>query len=179
MAEKSLVQLNIQNFDEVWNDKFCRAIIHGLINKYSSSHQGYIDHDDVVSFAMQATWEATQKYDTSYNVKFTTYLSNMIRYKLSGLSCRQKERYQKFAPIYKNKVSTDFHDISDDIGLTSQEKEKISNSLRSLSDGDRSIIIDKFFGRMTNKEIADKHGWNNQESIRLHIKEIIGRMKED
>lgn len=176
MAEKSLVQVNIQNFDEVIKNKDCRAILHKLINQYSSDYRGHIEHDDVESCAMQAAWEACMKYDESYNVLFTSFFYGTINNRLRTMSSKRKEKYKKYSEIYKNRISEE----STIKNLSKLDHEhSFASRLTLLDEEDKQIIIDKFIGNMTNKEMATKYNFNNQETMRLKIKKILSSMASD
>lgn len=167
-------QNSFNNFEDILNDEYCKVIIQNYTRKYSNRKSGLLDDDDVNSTILEAAYEAYKKYDPNHekSAKFTSYLHYMIGRKLGILNSKNKKVLKKNKIIrLRNKE----FERSESKRIDSNE---IKDILMSMNEEDRAIIIDKFWGKMTNQQIAKKYHVNNQETMRLKIKKILESVLE-
>lgn len=133
-----------------------------IINTVISSYRTKIQKEDRESLKNESLWYSIRKYDSSKNMKFTTFLHKVTRYKcLTYIRDNEKARKKGIEKKEGIKYSTNYNYI--DIML-------------DLSDYHRDLLVDRYISRMTIKEMGQKYD-KPCEKIRLEILKIIENVR--
>lgn len=138
--------------DEALNNNDYRSIVLDVIYKYNKSPN--LNKKWLVDIAI---WKALSKYNESHSSKaeFKTYLWHVAK------NLCLKENKQEFNPHLEM--------IPDNLVLT-DNNHNLFVLLESLDELHKSIIYDKYFNRMTLKEIGEKYHFSI-ETARRKIQE--------
>ena len=151
MEENKLLQL-IQNN---------KRLICSIINKYTK----YYEFDDLYQVSVIGMMKASQNYDESYNVKFTTYaykyiLSEVIQY------VNNSNKKLTLLDIYVSDDSNKFNYLL------------LEEELNALSKEEQELINYRYFQDKTQSEIAQIFG-TNQVKISRNEQKILKKLKNN
>lgn len=146
-----------------------------IANKAAQGFSRVLSKDEIRTCIMSAMWKAKNKFDKKKNIKFSTYLYNMVNYECS----KQKKE------ILKNRYENKFYDHYLDVhsyrsGIRHNERiseiKKIDLADEIESCPDPELIFDKFYYNLSLSEIAKKRGVS-KEAIRFKIKKTLNSLK--
>lgn len=134
------------------------------INSVMNVYSRYIDIEDREPIKNESLWYCVRKYDISKNMKFTTFLHKIIRYK-----CLTYIRDKKKAKEKKGKCR---------MGIKYYTNYKYIDMMIDMISADRDLLIDRYISKMTIAEMSKKYG-KPCERIRLEILKIIEKIKKE
>lgn len=147
---------NLTMEEALENEEFAK-----IINRASSKYRKYIDEHELKSLQMEVLWKCLNKYNPEHKMKFVTYLYTQIGYAIKNL-------------IKKNKRVDRTYDF--DIDKTCHDNKEVQVILGSLKEADRKILEQRFFSRMTVKEIGDANGYS-KETARRKIQQALNKCR--
>ena len=126
-----------------------------IMDKVCSKYNRFVDADDLSSLRMLTLWDCLKKFDTSRNVKFTSYLYQQLTYAIKN---------------HLKKKKREFTNIPFDVA-----KEPIENVNVILIDFPpeyRNLLKQKYISRMTMTEIGLANGYS-RETARRKVNKAI------
>lgn len=143
-------------------------------HKYLIDKLGSVDYDDVFQLANLSFMKCVHKFKTDKEFQFTTFLVNSIQLNLHNEFYRNKKvsnQYQK--DLKYCQFEFDLVCINDTLV---EDRIYLEQLMKSLTEKEKSIIIDKYLIGMNNKDMLNKYGISNQmiNSIR---KKALNKMK--
>ena len=126
-----------------------------IMDKVCSKYNRFVDADDLSSLRMLTLWDCLKKFDTSRNVKFTSYLFQQLTYAIKN---------------HLKKKKREFTNIPFDVA-----KEPIENVNVILIDFPpeyRNLLKQKYISRMTMTEIGLANGYS-RETARRKVNKAI------
>lgn len=128
----------------------------------ASSFRNVLSPDEIKSCILNAILRAVKKYDKRSKTKFTSYLHNGVVFEC--LSQR------KFNRNNNNQLHTNISDHRDEVSDF-----ETRDLIESVCD-DPSLVIDRFYGNMTIKELAEKRSVCG-ETIRIRLNKNLEKIK--
>lgn len=151
-------------YQKQWSDEENRKIMNSACYRY----RGLIPDDEIESCQMIALWKSIISFNPACGVLFSTYLYRGVQN-----LCRQY--LVKDAKYYRN-ISTasvfKLYNI-DAVDLKLDAKDIIDK----LPSHYKDVIIDRFYNKLTFKEIASKNGYS-YETARRNLSRAICTMKK-
>ena len=157
-----------EKFQEALNNEYYSKILHKVCRQ---NLNGVCNKDEMKSIMMNTLWDCLGKYNSSKNVKFSSYLYKSIQN-------NSRRIYKNKAKDFKNvKLIDNFHST---LAYDNKLKEEVKDILEALESKNielHKIIIQKFYYRMTNKEIGEANGYG-KEAARKKLKKAIELCRE-
>ena len=126
-----------------------------IMDKVCSKYNRFVDADELSSLRMNTLWECLKKFDTSRNVKFTSYLYQQLTYAIKN---HLKKKKREFTNI-------PFDVAKDPI-------ENVNVILIDFPDEYRNLLRQKYISRMTMTEIGLANGYS-RETARRKVNKAI------
>jgi len=120
-----------------------------IMDKVCSKYNRFVDADELSSLRMNTLWECLKKFDTSRNVKFTSYLYQQLTYAIKN---HLKKKKREFTNI-------PFDVAKDPI-------ENVNVILIDFPDEYRNLLRQKYISRMTMTEIGLANGYSRETARR-------------
>jgi len=140
-----------------------------IAKKATRTFSDDLSQDEIKTCIMSAMWQATNKFDESRNIKFSTYLYQSVLYE-----CLKQKKY---LVKENNKIHSNLNNLKNIVnGRVYNEIQKIEmlDEINSCSDPD--IIYDKFYNNLSLKDIAIKHNIS-KETVRYKLKKNLNSLK--
>lgn len=158
----------------ITNDEFKEALKNQdnmkIMNKVCSRYRATIPYDEIERCKMIALWEALKAWDENGGRKFTSFLYNRIDWECK----KQIYEINKHRRI-KTEGCLGYFGISsteDFIKLL-----EVKDMLEKIDEHARKVIYQRFFQRMTMKEIAKSNGYS-RETARRNIIQSLDKIKK-
>ena len=126
-----------------------------IMDKVCSKYNRFVDADDLSSLRMLTLWDCLKKFDTSRNVKFTSYLYQQLTYAIKN---HLKKKKREFTNI-------PFDVAKDPI-------ENVNVILIDFPSEYRNLLKQKYISRMTMTEIGLANGYS-RETARRKVNKAI------
>jgi len=126
-----------------------------IMDKVCSKYNRFVDADDLSSLRMLTLWDCLKKFDTSRNVKFTSYLFQQLTYAIKN---HLKKKKREFTNI-------PFDVAKDPI-------ENVNVILIDFPSEYRNLLKQKYISRMTMTEIGLANGYS-RETARRKVNKAI------
>jgi RNA polymerase sigma factor (sigma-70 family) len=144
-----------KSIEECLADNSIISIMRTVEGRYKNS----IDVDDLSSVSYETLWRCIDKFDTSRNAKFTSYL------------------YQQLNFAFKNQLKRDSKNKSfatDNIEKCFSETVKMEamDIINSMPDDLGTVLRQRFIDNMTIQEIGNANGYS-RETARRRIKKAF------
>jgi RNA polymerase sigma factor (sigma-70 family) len=133
--------------------------------------KGICTKDEMKSIMMSTLWGCIQKFDSSKQVKFSSYLYRSMQNN-SRRVYKKKQKYSKDHEYIEN-----FHGIAKYDNDAKNEARDILMSVQDLNPELHKILIQKFYYGMTNKEIGEENGYG-KEAARKKLKKALELCRE-
>jgi RNA polymerase sigma factor (sigma-70 family) len=157
-----------EKFQEALNNEYYSKILHKVCRE---NLNGVCNKDEIKSIMMNTLWDCLGKYNSAKNVKFSSYLYRSIQN-------NSRRVYKKKAKEFKNvQIIDNFHSVLSYDNKAKEEVRDILNDLQSKNAELHQVIIQKFYYRMTNKEIGEANGYG-KEAARKKLKKAIELCRE-
>lgn len=129
----------------------------------ASSFRNVLSPDEIKSCILNAILRAVKKYDKRNKTKFTSYLHNGVVFE-----CLSQRKFNKNE---NNQLHINIEDQRDEFSdLDTREL------IESVCD-DPTLVIDRFYGNMTIKELAEKRSVCG-ETIRIRLNKNLEKIKQ-
>lgn len=136
-----------------------------ILNSVVKGFRRFIYREDIEYIKDYSLWEAIRKYDFNKHTKFSTYLYQTTRWK-----CLEYIRLRK--PISKDYIEIDSQNHK------YKTNYRYINTILDLTNENKNLLIDRYIGRLTIKEMGEKYEIP-QETIRIKLKKIIEKIKTE
>ena len=160
--------------NNVTNDEFKEAFKNldniRIMNKVCSRYRATIPYEEIERCKMIALWQALKAFDPNGGRKFTSFLYNRIDWE-----CKKQIYEINKSRRIKIDMPLEFSDAStpDDF----LELLEIKDVMEKIDENSQKIIYQRFFQRMTMKEIAKENGYST-ETARRNIICSIDKIKK-
>jgi len=151
-----------EEFEEALAKPDNRKIMNAAAIPYIST----ISYDELEQCKFLALWRAMQAFKPN-GCKFTSFLFRSVE-----LHCTREVKKQ-----YKNKISVICPTVLPDRRLNHIELADLEDAIDSLPDDLRDIIKQRFFDKLTLKEIAQKNKFSGEWANRK-IKKALERLSK-
>jgi DNA-directed RNA polymerase specialized sigma24 family protein len=152
----------MQKFEELYNDKQIIYILNSAIKRYRKS----LSPEEIFDCKNDALWNFYQKHDDD---KGNTEKNSLYRHVI--WQCQNKIRSKN-----KKQVKT-VHVNCNDICDGGDRYKELNDSVQSLPDEMKKIIIQKYYGRFTLKEIGSLNDKSVKE-VKFILEEGIRRLQK-
>tara|TARA_B100000519_G_scaffold146475_1_gene127240 strand:- start:2111 stop:2608 length:498 start_codon:yes stop_codon:yes gene_type:complete len=160
--------------NNVTNDEFKEAFKNldniRIMNKVCSKYRATIPYEEIERCKMIALWQALKAFDPNGGRKFTSFLYNRIDWecKKQIYEINKSRRIKIDMPLEFSNASTpdDFLELLE-----------IKDVMEKIDKNSQKIIYQRFFQRMTMKEIAKENGYS-RETARRNIICSIDKIKK-
>jgi len=159
--------VNDKKFQEALNNEYNKKI---LTKVCYENLKDVCSRDEIKSVMMNTLWNCVQKYNKTKNVKFSSYLYQSIQNNTRRIY-KKKIRDTKNVSLIDN-----FHTVS----IPFKDKEEARDILDSVKDLNaelHTILVQKYFYGMTNKEIGEANGYG-KEAARKKLKKALELCRE-
>jgi DNA-directed RNA polymerase specialized sigma24 family protein len=129
----------------------------------AASFSRILSKDEIQSCIMNALWRASKRFKKDKNTKFTSYIHKGVTYECLSQSKLTRSKGHKV--IHQN--IEDERNPFDTIDMIDMIQEKCD---------DPSLIIDRFYNKMTIKELSKSHNVCG-ETIRIRLKKNLEKLK--
>lgn len=126
-----------------------------IMDKVCSKYNRFVDADELSSLRMNTLWECLKKFDTSRNVKFTSYLYQQLTYAIKN---------------HLKKKKREFTNIPFDVAKESIEN--VNVILIDFPNEYKDLLRQKYISRMTMTEIGLANGYS-RETARRKVNKAI------
>ena len=126
-----------------------------IMDKVCSKYNRFVDADDLSSLRMLTLWDCLKKFDTSRNVKFTSYLYQQLTYAIKN---------------HLKKKKREFTNIPFDVAK--DPVENVNVILIDFPTEYRNLLKQKYISRMTMTEIGLANGYS-RETARRKVNKAI------
>jgi len=126
-----------------------------IMDKVCSKYNRFVDADDLSSLRMLTLWDCLKKFDTSRNVKFTSYLYQQLTYAIKN---------------HLKKKKREFTNIPFDVAK--DPVENVNVILIDFPTEYRNLLRQKYISRMTMTEIGLANGYS-RETARRKVNKAI------
>ena len=126
-----------------------------IMDKVCSKYNRFVDVDELSSLRMNTLWECLKKFDTSRNVKFTSYLYQQLTYAIKN---------------HLKKKKREFTNIPFDVAKESIEN--VNVVLIDFPNEYKDLLKQKYISRMTMTEIGLANGYS-RETARRKVNKAI------
>ena len=141
-----------------------------IMNKVCSRYRATIPYDEIERCKMVALWQALKAFDPNGGRKFTSFLYNRIDWECK----KQIYEINKHRRI-KTEACLSY------LGVASSEDFikflEVKDILEKVDDNSRKVLEQRFFQRMTMKEIAESNGYS-RETARRNIIQSLEKIKK-
>jgi len=120
-----------------------------IMDKVCSKYNRFVDADDLSSMRMNTLWDCLKKFDTSRNVKFTSYLYQQLTYAIKN---------------HLKKKKREFTNIPFDVAK--EPIENVNVILIDFPNEYRNLLKQKYISRMTMTEIGLSNGYSRETARR-------------
>jgi RNA polymerase sigma factor (sigma-70 family) len=136
-----------------------------IMNSVLSGFRKSIYKEDIQYLKDYSLWESIRRYSPDKNTKFSSYLYKVTRWKCLEYIELRKPKFEEYLHIdsQNHKYKTNYRYINLILDLTKESKD---------------LLIDRYIGRLTIKEMGDKYK-SPQETIRLKLLKIIEKIKTE
>lgn len=143
-----------EDVQALYDNEDYRKVAYKAANKFKN----ILDKDERYSCVLVGLWKASQRYDASQNVKFTTYLHNGVRMECITMAKKNaKGKKLRQANTLSLKPET-------------QNDQAMYDLLDLIDEEDQTgIIYDKYINNMTIKEISQEQNISI-ETVRVRLK---------
>lgn len=136
-----------------------------IMNSAAKSFRGQLSRDEIESCCNYALLKCLEKYDKSYNQKFTSSLYRFVKWCCLQELNKTKRRI-KTTEINSNITINNNFNINRDV----------QNILFMLSQEDREILTARFIEQKTFLEIGNQYGYTKQRA-RIIINRLLRKLK--
>ena len=126
-----------------------------IMDKVCSKYNRFVDADELSSLRMLTLWDCLKKFDTSRNVKFTSYLYQQLTYAIKNFLKKKKREFTNIP-----------FDVAKD------PAENINVILIDFPMEYRNLLKQKYISRMTMTEIGLANGYS-RETARRKVNKAI------
>jgi hypothetical protein len=149
--------------EKKFNKTFKSLAVQKIMGKVCNRYLGKVcTRDEILSLKMSTLWSCITNFKDGRNAKFTSYLYRSIKNNARRLYKQKLKRELTF--IDNIEYAKDNRDI--------QEARDILESVKDIDPEMHKILMQKFFYRMTNKEIAKENGYG-QETARKRVQKAL------
>lgn len=159
---------NESKFKDAIENEYYKKIMYKVCNE---NLKGVCTKDEMKSIMMSTLWGCIQKFDSSKQVKFSSYLYRSMQNN-SRRVYKKKQKYSKDHEYIEN-----FHGIAKYDNDAKNEARDILMSIQDLNPELHKILIQKFYYGMTNKEIGEENGYG-KEAARKKLKKALELCRE-
>jgi RNA polymerase sigma factor (sigma-70 family) len=138
-----------------------------IMNAAAKSFRGTLSYNDIESCCYYALWKCLEKYDNSFNAKFTSSLYRFVRWYCIQ-ACQKEQKH-----INKNILFISEYEKSKTIQT---KKDLLTKILCMIPEDDKQILISRFIERKTLKEISQENNCTKQK-IRTRLNKILLNIK--
>lgn len=154
--------------EEAWANSNYRNIL----NKACSGFYKFIDEDDILSLQMETLWTSLKKYNPNLKMKFTSYLYQMMHYKLlDHVKCMKRKN--KFKNVKFIEAITPDRELADsslsyDYG--------INEIIKDLGE-EGQLIADRYIYQKTFREMSLERK-ESMTKVKRKVKKALQKTEE-
>jgi len=156
-----------KNIEDYLKDPYINGIIYTVSSRFANA----IDSHDISSIAMWTLNTCIDRYDPTKGAKFTSYFYQQLTY-------AYKNELKKKKPEFSCSTLENTHSaikrkcLQEEQNKRSENEKHIFHILESIPEKMKKIIEQKFFYRMSFKEIAEENGYSRETARRRFQKAI-------
>jgi DNA-directed RNA polymerase specialized sigma24 family protein len=150
----------MKNYEHYFNDVEVMKVAQNAASSFRES----LSQDEIKSCILNAILRASRKYDKRNGAKFTSYLHNGV-----VLECLNQYKFNK-----KKTQNLDIHIQDKSTHMSDFETKDL---IESVCD-DPELVLDRFFGNMTVKELSKKMNVSG-ETIRIRLNKNLEKVRRE